>query len=41
MTIFSAEGKNMFDDAPDAITGLANMIEEGSKRKTRIFSSLF
>jgi predicted phage terminase large subunit-like protein len=41
MTIFSAEGKNLNDDAPDSITGLANMVEEGAKRKTRIFSSLF
>jgi hypothetical protein len=41
MTIFSTEGKNMHDDAPDAITGLAEMLENGVKRKAVIMGSLF
>lgn len=41
MTIFSAEGKNIHDDSSDAITGLADMIESGAKKKAQIFGSLF
>jgi len=39
MTIFSAEGKNAFDDAPDAITQLAMMFESKQRRKAVIMRS--
>ena len=39
MTMFSAEGKNTFDDAPDAITQLAMMFEKKTQRKTFIMRS--
>ena len=39
MTIFSAEGKNSWDDAPDAITQLAMMFERRERRKAIIMRS--
>lgn len=41
MTMFSAEGKNTFDDAPDAITQLAMMFETREKRKAVVMRSPF
>lgn len=41
MTIFTTEGKNLHDDAADAITGLAEMCDEKRVKKTRIYSSMF
>lgn len=41
MTLFSAEGKNTHDDAPDAITQLAMMFEKHKERKATIIQSLF
>lgn len=41
VTVFSVEGKNLNDDAPDSLTGLAEMKDEGEKKKARIFGSLF
>lgn len=41
MTLFSAEGKNTFDDAPDAITQLAMMFETREKRKAVVMRSPF
>lgn len=39
MTMFSAEGKNINDDAADAITQLAMMFETKERRKARIIRS--
>lgn len=39
MTMFSAEGKNVNDDSPDAITQLAMMFETKTKRKAQIIKS--
>lgn len=39
MTMFSAEGKNINDDAPDAITQLAMMFETRERRKAIIMRS--
>jgi hypothetical protein len=41
MTMFSAEGKNVHDDAADAITQLAMMFETREKRKAVIMRSPF
>lgn len=41
MTMFSAEGKNAWDDAPDAITQLAMMFEKKQQRRTEIIHSPF
>lgn len=41
LTIFTAEGKNLFDDSADAITGLAEMKSDSERKKARIYSSLF
>jgi predicted phage terminase large subunit-like protein len=41
MTMFSAEGKNISDDAPDAITQLAMMFEGRQKKKAVIIRSPF
>ena len=40
-TIFSVEGKNVTDDAADSLAGLAEMKEEGVRKKARIYSSMF
>lgn len=40
MTMFSAEGRNINDDAPDAITQLAMMFEKKEQRKAVIRRSL-
>ena len=39
LTIFSAEGKNRFDDAPDAITQLAMMFEKKERKKAFVMRS--
>lgn len=39
MTMFSAEGKNVFDDAADSITQLAMMFEKRERRKAVIMRS--
>lgn len=39
MTMFSAEGKNTFDDAPDSITQLAMMFEKKTQRKAFVMRS--
>lgn len=41
MTMFSAEGKNVNDDAPDAITQLAMMFETWERRKAIVMRSPF
>ena len=39
LTLFSAEGKNINDDAADAITQLAIFLEQKIRRTTRIIRS--
>ena len=41
MTMFSAEGKNINDDAPDAITQLAMMFENRGRKQAVIMKSPF
>ena len=41
VTIFSAEGKNLFDDAPDALTSLAEMKESTERKRAKIYTSMF
>ena len=41
LTIFSAEGKNIHDDAADSLTGLANMLTDSARKQARIYGSFF
>ncbi|MBO4541958.1 MAG: phage terminase large subunit [Bacteroidales bacterium] len=41
VTIFSTEGKNVHEDSADALTGLAEMKDTGTKKTAIVHSSLF